>query len=230
MRDRIAESLWFASDQVSLAEQQTDTPVVLYSGSTPEILPVTNSAPDQKSGAFRPQILNGRLRDKGEEPYDIRAQGRVPPLRLVLHPPAVGTGSMTMMMPVVRETLVGNALALKATYTRRNDDILRVVRAIPHGRVTTVDAISQFLAVSAHHVLFLLARRFEDRDEAAPWYRVLALRGAIGRPLFDVEGRSQADCLAAEGVVVGFRGRIGDFSVRYFEPSIANTGVIPHGR
>lgn len=137
---------------------------------------------------------------------------------------------MTTMMPVARETLVGNALALKATYTRINNDILRVVRAIPPGRVTTVDAISHYLNVPAHHVSFLLARRFEGGGDAVPWYRVLAHRGAIGRPLFNVDGRSQSECLAAEGVVVGFRGRIGDFAARYFEPSIMTTGVIPHGR
>lgn len=137
---------------------------------------------------------------------------------------------MTTMMPEVRESLVGNALALKAIYTRMNDDIVRVVRAIPPGRVTTVDAISHFLGVPAHHVSFLLARRFEAGGAPVPWYRVLAHRGAIGRPLLDDSGRSQADYLAAEGVLVGFRGRIGDYAMRYFEPSTITTGVIPHGR
>ncbi|AMW06031.1 hypothetical protein GEMMAAP_17045 [Gemmatimonas phototrophica] len=131
---------------------------------------------------------------------------------------------MTTMMPVARETLVGNALALKANYTRMHNDILRVVRAIPAGRVTTVDAISQYLGVPAHHVSFLLARRFACGDGPAPWYRVLAHRGALGRPLFDADGRSQAECLAAEGVVVGFRGRIVDYAAHYVAPGALGMG------
>lgn len=122
-------------------------------------------------------------------------------------------------MSATRETLVGNALALKATYTRINRDILRVVHAIPFGRVTTVEAISRFLDVPSHHVAFLLARRYDTEREASPWYRVVAHRGAVGRPLYDAHGRSQVRRLADEGVEVGYRGRIGDFSIRYIEPA-----------
>lgn len=134
---------------------------------------------------------------------------------------------MSTMISTSRDSLFGNALAIKASYTRINDDILRVVRAIPVGRVTTVNAITQFLHVSAHHVTYLLARRHASEREASPWYRVLAHRGAIGRVLFDAQGRSQAELLAAEGVEVGYRGRIVDYTARYFQPSIETTGVIP---
>jgi alkylated DNA nucleotide flippase Atl1 len=134
---------------------------------------------------------------------------------------------MTMMTPVARGSLFGNALAIKASYTRMNNDILAVVRAIPVGRVTTVDAISQFLDVPARHVHYLLARRFDADREASPWHRVLAHRGAIGRVLFDAKGRSQADLLAADGVELGYRGKVTDFAARYFQPSIETTGVIP---
>ncbi|GAB1343736.1 hypothetical protein MASR1M101_28630 [Gemmatimonas sp.] len=131
------------------------------------------------------------------------------------------------MISTARDSLFGNALAIKASYTRINDDILRVVRAIPAGRVTTVDAIAQFLHVSAHHVTYLLARRHASERESSPWYRVLAHRGAIGRVLLDAQGRTQAERLADEGVEVGYRGRIGDYAARYFQPSIETTGVIP---
>lgn len=133
----------------------------------------------------------------------------------------------TMITSSARDSLFGNALAIKASYTRINDDILRVVRAIPPGRVTTVDAIAQFLSVSAHHVTYLLARRYDADRESSPWYRVLAHRGAIGRVHSDAQGRTQADLLAAEGVDVGYRGRITDFATRYFQPSTETTGVIP---
>lgn len=134
---------------------------------------------------------------------------------------------MTTMTPVARDSLFGNALAIKATYTRMNADILRVVCAIPAGRVTTVDAISQFLGVSARHVTYLLARRFDLERENSPWHRVLAHRGAIGRVLCDAHGRTQAELLAAEGVNVGYRGRVDDFAARYFQPSLETTGVVP---
>jgi methylated-DNA-protein-cysteine methyltransferase related protein len=186
---------------------------------------VTNAPGASQNSHFPSSFPDERLRAHRGDPYHIRARTRVPPLRLVLHPPEAGTGPMTTMTPVPRETLVGNALALKANYTRMHDDILRVVRAIPAGRVTTVGAISQYLQVPAHHVSFLLARRFECGDESVPWYRVLSHRGAVGRPLFDADGRSQAECLAADGVVVGFRGRIADFTARFYAPGTEGAGL-----
>lgn len=134
---------------------------------------------------------------------------------------------MSTMTPIARDSLFGNALAIKATYTRMNNDILAVVRAIPAGRLTTVDAISQFLDVPSRHVHYLLARRYDPDREASPWHRVLAGRGAIGRALYDARGRSQAELLAAEGIEVGYRGKITEFAGRYFQPSIETTGVIP---
>jgi len=134
---------------------------------------------------------------------------------------------MSTMTPIARDSLFGNALAIKATYTRMNNDILAVVRAIPVGRITTVDAISEYLRVPARHVHYLLARRYDLERESAPWYRVVAHRGAIGRALYDARGRSQAELLSAEGVDVGYRGKVTAFAARYFQPSLETTGVIP---
>ncbi len=140
-----------------------------------------------------------------------------------------------------------DACALKAEYTRINEHIVRVVCAVPHGRVTTVEAISHFLLVPAHHVTYLLARRSDTHGLAperpidpalplvswqpsVPWHRVLAHRGAIGRPLLDANGRTQAQCLMAEGVAVDYRGRVGDFEARFFELTPSSTGVTPTAR
>lgn len=136
---------------------------------------------------------------------------------------------MSMMMLDARASLFGNALAIKATYTRMNADVLAVVRSIPAGRLTTVDAISTFLGVPVRHVTFLLARRFDADRESVPWHRVLAHRGALGRVLYNAAGRSQADLLADDGVTVGYRGRVAEFNARYFEPSTETTGVVPAG-
>lgn len=134
---------------------------------------------------------------------------------------------MSTMTPIARDSLFGNALAIKATYTRMNNDILAVVHAIPAGRLTTVDAISQFLNVPSRHVHYLLARRYDLEREASPWHRVLAHRGAIGRVLYDAKGRTQAELLAGEGVDVGYRGKVTEYTTRFFQPSIETTGVIP---
>lgn len=124
-------------------------------------------------------------------------------------------------------SLYGNAQALKAVYTRMNENILRVVCSVPAGRVTTVDAISQFLLVPAHHVTFLMARRFGADGAAVPWHRVLAHRGAIGRPLLDAKGRTQAQALMMEDVLVDYRGRVGDFARRFYQPTTISTGITP---
>ena len=52
-------------------------------------------------------------------------------------------------------------------------------------------------------------------------------RGAVGRVLHDAHGRSQAELLAAEGVDVGYRGKVTEFATRFFQPSLETTGVIP---
>ncbi len=144
-------------------------------------------------------------------------------------------------------TIFQDACALKAEYTRINEHIVRVVCAVPHGRVTTVEAISHFLLVPAHHVTYLLARRPDTNGPAperpsdpappqvswqssVPWHRVLAHRGAIGRPFLDANGRTQAQHLIAEGVAVDFRGRIAEFETRFFELTPASTGVTPNVR
>lgn len=143
-------------------------------------------------------------------------------------------------------TIFQDACALKAEYTRINEHIVRVVCAVPYGRVTTVEAISHFLLVPAHHVTYLLARRPDTHGLAperpsnspphvswqpsVPWHRVLAHRGAIGRPFLDANGRTQVQNLMAEGVAVDFRGRIGDFDARFFEITTASTGVTPNVR
>jgi alkylated DNA nucleotide flippase Atl1 len=76
-------------------------------------------------------------------------------------------------------------------------------------------------------VHYLLARRYDVGREASPWHRVLAHRGAVGRVLHDAHGRSQAELLAAEGVDVGYRGKVTEFATRFFQPSLETTGVIP---
>lgn len=144
-------------------------------------------------------------------------------------------------------TIFEGARALKAEYTRINEHILRVVCALPEGRVTTVEAISHFLLVPAHHVTYLMARRPDPNSAATdtpdngaesprswptsvPWHRVLAHPGAIGRPFLDGNGRSQAHYLKAEGVAVDYRGRVGDFETRFYELTPASTGVTPNVR
>jgi len=144
-------------------------------------------------------------------------------------------------------TIFQDACALKAEYTRINEHIVRVVCVVPHGCITTVEAISHFLRVPAHHVTYLLARRSDANDTlpgrpdevtpsrlswppSVPWHRVLAHRGAIGRPFLDANGRTQAQNLMAEGVAVDVRGRIADFDTRFFALTPASTGVTPKVR
>jgi methylated-DNA-protein-cysteine methyltransferase-like protein len=101
---------------------------------------------------------------------------------------------------------------------RIRSEMLILVRAIPQGAVATVDLIAARLGVIPTLVSTLLANLTEDEREAAPWYRVVAKGGAIGRgPHRD----AQFAKLVREGMQVSPAGIVQDMgcvAVTNFDP------------
>jgi methylated-DNA-protein-cysteine methyltransferase related protein len=90
-------------------------------------------------------------------------------------------------------------------------DILEVIRRIPAGRIATHGQIGAHLGISPVHIAAMMAA-MDDADRAtAPWWRVVADGGAIGRHA----GRdAQMKQLRAEGVVVAPVGIVQELSER----------------
>jgi methylated-DNA-protein-cysteine methyltransferase-like protein len=86
-----------------------------------------------------------------------------------------------------------------AAYARIRKDVLAIVAAIPRGRLLTHAAIGAHLDVMPRHVAYLLAMLEPHERATLPWHRVVGKDGALGRRA-GVDGRSQAELLAAEGV------------------------------
>jgi methylated-DNA-protein-cysteine methyltransferase-like protein len=96
-------------------------------------------------------------------------------------------------------------------------NLLTLLRTIPCGRVTTFDMLAEELGQPAALVQLLLSALTEDEREIAPWHRVVAKGGAIGRgPHRD----QQFARLIREGILVSPAGIVQDmprFLVTTFE-------------
>jgi methylated-DNA-protein-cysteine methyltransferase-like protein len=92
-------------------------------------------------------------------------------------------------------------MAKSAAYARIRRDVLAIVAAVPRGRLVTHAAIGAHLDVMPRHVAYLLAMLEPPERATLPWHRVVGKDGALGRRA-GVDGRSQAELLAAEGVAM----------------------------
>lgn len=87
--------------------------------------------------------------------------------------------------------------------------MLAALRNVPAGRVTTAGIIAAHIAASVAEVVTLLARLNDEEREVYPWYRVVAIGGAIGRgPWRD----TQCARLVREGVLVSPAGVVQDMA------------------
>jgi len=87
------------------------------------------------------------------------------------------------------------------------ENLLTLLRTVPSGRVTTFDMLGEKLGQPAALVQLLLSALTDDEREIAPWHRVVAKGGAIGRgPHRD----QQFARLIREGILVSPAGIIQD--------------------
>ena len=117
-----------------------------------------------------------------------------------------------------------------AAFARIHDEVMRCAHAIPRGKVSTFAAIGQFLDVVPRQVAYLLARKNDVAREDAPWHRVVADDGSLGRPKYDARGRTQRELLEADGVEVAADGRVVGFARKLWRPTARTTGVTPTPR
>ncbi|KZV71471.1 DNA binding methylated-DNA--cysteine S-methyltransferase [Peniophora sp. CONT] len=92
-------------------------------------------------------------------------------------------------------------------------EVYRVVRLIPHGRVTSYGHVAKLIGMPHHsrHVGQALKCLGADVDPPVPWQRVIASSGTIS-PRGEGGAQRQRDALEAEDVEVR-EGRTGDLLV-----------------
>jgi methylated-DNA-protein-cysteine methyltransferase-like protein len=109
-------------------------------------------------------------------------------------------------------------------FARIKGDVLRIVAAIPHGRVVSFAEIGAHLDVMPRHVAYILATLSEIERATLPWHRVVAADGRLGTAQSAADGTPQRDLLAAEGMAFDRDGGITDFPARRIE-----VAALPHG-
>jgi len=101
---------------------------------------------------------------------------------------------------------------------RFKSKVLKVLAAIPEGRVTTYGAIGRRLHATARQVAFVLARLTVDESERLPWFRVVAANGVVSSIKRGAVGRRQIQRLRAEGVAVTAWNKVEDFHLIAWSP------------
>ncbi len=113
-------------------------------------------------------------------------------------------------------------MARSQATTRIKAETLAIVRDVPPGRVATFEAIGAALAVAPRHIAYILAMLTDGEREIAPWHRVVAKGGAIGRgPHRD----AQFARLVREGVLISPAGIVQDLARVAISPADAARAV-----
>jgi methylated-DNA-protein-cysteine methyltransferase related protein len=109
-------------------------------------------------------------------------------------------------------------------FARVKADVLRIVAAVPAGRVVTFADVGAHLDVMPRHVAYILSTLTEIEAATLPWHRAVAADGRLGVPKSGADGTPQRALLAAEGIAFDPDGRITDFVARQIE-----VAALPHG-
>ncbi|MBP0466243.1 MGMT family protein [Roseomonas sp. PWR1] len=115
-------------------------------------------------------------------------------------------------------------MARSPFFARIKGDVLRIVAAVPEGRVVTFADIAAHLDVAPRHVAYILATLREIEAATLPWHRAVTAEGTLGSPKSGPDGATQRALLAAEGAAFDPAGRITDFVARRADPA-----ALPHG-
>ncbi|HZF74813.1 MAG TPA: MGMT family protein [Acetobacteraceae bacterium] len=109
-------------------------------------------------------------------------------------------------------------------FARIKGDVLRIVSAVPPGRVVTFADVGAHLDVMPRHVAYILAQLRPEEQTRTPWHRAVSADGTLATPKENAFGISQAELLREEGVTRDAAGRI----ARFEEVRVEVAGL-PHG-
>jgi methylated-DNA-protein-cysteine methyltransferase related protein len=110
-------------------------------------------------------------------------------------------------------------------FIRIKSDVLKIVSAIPKGKVCSYSSIGEHLDVVPRHVAYILAMLEPLEKIHYPWYRVVGGDGKLGKFKTSERGETQAELLIAEGVVVIDNSIEPSFAKHFFSAEKLKSGV-----
>jgi methylated-DNA-protein-cysteine methyltransferase related protein len=115
-------------------------------------------------------------------------------------------------------------------FIRIKTDVLKIVAAIPKGRLCTFRSIGEHLDVMPRHVAYILTMLSDEEKKALPWYRVVSDSGTLGVAKFAADGRSQAALLIDEGLIASSKAITVGFDRLFIAASTLKSGVVKQTR
>jgi DNA transformation protein and related proteins len=107
-------------------------------------------------------------------------------------------------------------------FARLADDVQRIVRAVPRGRLITLDAVGAALNIPVRHVAFIASHWMKQDDTVTPWHRLVKRDGTL------VSKQANAPAtLSKEGVMI-VNGIAQDLASRAVDATALNvSGLTP---
>jgi methylated-DNA-protein-cysteine methyltransferase related protein len=87
-------------------------------------------------------------------------------------------------------------------FIRIKSDILKIVAAIPKGKVCSHSSIGEHLDIVPRHVAYILSTLEPMEKIHYPWHRVVGGDGKLGKLKLSERGETQSELLSGEGVLV----------------------------
>jgi methylated-DNA-protein-cysteine methyltransferase related protein len=115
-------------------------------------------------------------------------------------------------------------------FARIKDDVLQIVDAIPEGKLCTYRAIGEHLEVMPRHVAYILSQLKPEEKMIYPWHRVVSDDGSLGVVKRHADGKTQAEMLEAEGLVVSKNSVAISMARAFVEVSALGSGVVQQTR
>jgi methylated-DNA-protein-cysteine methyltransferase related protein len=115
-------------------------------------------------------------------------------------------------------------------FARIKDDVLQIVDAIPEGKLCTYRAIGEHLDVMPRHVAYILSQLKPEGKMIYAWHRVVSDDGSLGVVKRHADGKTQAEMLEAEGLVVSKNSVCASIARAFVEVSDLGSGVAKQTR
>ncbi len=93
-------------------------------------------------------------------------------------------------------------MAASLFFARIREHVLQLTAAVPEGKVCTFQSIGEYLDVMPRHVAHILSKLEDNEKFVYPWHRVVSGDTSLGTPKKNPDGKSQAELLRDEGIVV----------------------------
>ena len=106
-------------------------------------------------------------------------------------------------------------------------DILKIVKCIPKGKLTSYKAIGNYMDVVPRQVAYIISTLSDEEKDESPWYRVIGEKAKLGKTKLDSKGNTQESLLVVEGHQVD-KGIVADVDKVFVEVDDLNTGVLKH--